>query len=187
MCRYGITIYKPHFACFDCRKTFKRKLLRDILDGDSKTIDETPAKCPECGGIMADMGLDFKSPKKSDTKAWDHIALLYEVAITFHSCGCTGPGYIPKDKEELIAHFSRIKKVYLEHQHFWARKREHPETQSEIAKDQHQNRAFYYQIPKGIKKGTNNIPEYDANKAQVYWGKKVADIKHKIRAISNTI
>ncbi len=187
MCRYGMTIYKPHLACFTCRKTFKRKLLRDILSGYNKNISETPAKCPECDSVMADMGLDFESPKKKDVKAWKHIEMLYEVDITFHSCGCTGPGYIPKDKEELIAYFLRIKDVYIKHQHFWARRKEDPETQSKIAKDKYQNREFLYQIPKKIKKGTKNKPEYDANKAQVYWGEKIADIQHKIKVITNTI
>lgn len=182
-----MTIYKPHYACFTCRKTFKRRLLRDVLNGYSKNTIETPAKCPECSGPLADMGLDFESPKKNDSKAWSHIALLYKVAITFHSCGCTGPGYIPKDKEELIAHFSRIKNVYIKHQHFWARRKENPETQSDIAKYEHKNREFLYRIPKGIKKGTKSKPEYDANKAQIYWIKRVTEIEQKIKVITNTI
>jgi hypothetical protein len=103
MCRYATTRYKPHFACFNCRKTFKRRLLWDISDDDK--LIEVEAKCPQCGKLMADMGLDFASPKKDDTKEWNHIKDLYLVGITFHSCGCTGPGYIPKDKEKLITHF----------------------------------------------------------------------------------
>ena len=31
MCRYGHQIYKPHYVCFDCRKTFKRRLIEDII------------------------------------------------------------------------------------------------------------------------------------------------------------
>ena len=30
MCRYAMAKYKPHYACFNCRKTFKRKLMWDI-------------------------------------------------------------------------------------------------------------------------------------------------------------
>ena len=187
MCRYGMIAYKPHFACFDCRKTFKRRLLGDILNGYNKDTKETPAKCPECGALMANMGLDFKSPKKNDLKAWSHMATLYKVAITFHSCGCSGPGFIPKDINELITHFSEIKAVYLEHQHFWAQRKETPETQSEIAKDAHKNRGFFYRIPKDIKKGTKNKPKYDSLKAQVYWGEKVVEIENKMKLITNTI
>lgn len=50
MCRYGMTTHKPHFACFECRKTFKRKLMSDINGDDKSTVE---AKCPRCGQLMA--------------------------------------------------------------------------------------------------------------------------------------
>ncbi len=184
MCRYSITSYKSHYACFTCRKTFKRRLLHDILDGYPKGVQETPAKCPECSGVMADMGLDFESPKKKDTKTWDHIATLYSVDITFHSCGCSGPGYIPKDTEQLKDYFIGIKNTYLEHQHFWARRKEDPETQSQVAKDQHKHWNFLGKIPQELKKGTKNKPKYDAAEALVYWSKKVAEIEKKIKTLT---
>lgn len=103
MCRYAMSTYKEHYACFECRKTFKRRLLRDInREKVINKVDDLPAKCPECGQFMADMGKDFEAPKKQDLKAWKHIYSLYEVGITFHSCGCTGPGYIPRDKLTLL-------------------------------------------------------------------------------------
>lgn len=185
MCRYAMTTYKPHYACFKCRKTFKRRLLVDIHGGSNKSVEETPAKCPECGSIMADMGLDFKSPKRKEIKAWNHIALLYQVEITFHSCGCTGPGYIPNDSDALLKHFSRIKNIYLEHQHFWSRRTNIPESQSEIAKDEYQNGNFLYSIPNKFRKGTKNKPLYDSRKAQIYWGEKVAEVEEKIKTIMN--
>lgn len=180
-----MTTYKSHYACFECRKTFKRRLISDIQDGYNKGFQENPAKCPECGSIMADMGLDFESPKKKDIKAWNHIALLYQVDITFHSCGCTGPGYIPNNSDKLIEYFSRIKETYLEHQHFWSRRTNDPESQSEVAKDEYQNGSFLYSIPKEFKKGTKNKPAYDSRKAQTYWGNKVAEIERKIKTITN--
>lgn len=182
-----MTSYKPHYACFNCRKTFKRRLLGDILGGYSKDIKETPAKCPECQNVMADMGLDFKSPKKKDTKAWNHIATLFKVDITFHSCGCSGPGYIPNDSDALLHHFSRIKNTYLKHQHFWARRKEDPEIQSEVARDRHQNGSFLQRIPNELKKGTKNKPTYDSKKAQIYWNEKVIEIEKKMQTITNTI
>ncbi len=184
MCRYAMTSYKSHYACFDCRKTFKRRLLGDIQGGYNKELDETPAKCPDCGNIMADMGLDFESPKKKDVKAWNHISTLYKVDITFHSCGCSGPGYIPNDSNELINHLIRIKNTYLEHQHFWARRKQDPESQSEIAKDEHKNGNFLYRIPKQYKKGTQKKPKYDSKKAQIYWSERVAEIEKKIEKIN---
>ena len=62
MCRYAMVSYKPHYACFNCRKTFKRRLFYDIRKGEQNDI----AKCPQCGKPMADMGLDFASPSKND-------------------------------------------------------------------------------------------------------------------------
>lgn len=185
MCRYGMTSYKSHYACFECRITFKRRLLGDIPGGYSKGDNESPAKCPECGAMMMDIGLDFESPRKNNIKAWKHISNLYKVGITFHSCGCSGPGYIPYDSEELINHFSRIKEIYLEHQHFWARRYEDPQTQSEIAKDKHQNGDFLYRIPKEMKIGTKNKPKYNSSQAQIYWGKRVRAIEKKIEIITN--
>lgn len=180
MCRYGMSTYKPHFACFSCRKTFKRRLLNDVIEGYSNRTELVPAKCPQCGELMADMGLDFEAPKKKDIKAWKHMANLYHVGQTFHSCGCSGPGYIPRDTEELINHLARIKSVYLKHQHFWAQRRENPETQSEIAKDQDKNRSFFYRIPNEMIKGTKNKPQYDSLKAQEHWNNQVLNIEKKI-------
>jgi uncharacterized FAD-dependent dehydrogenase len=31
MCRYALKTYKPHFACFDCRKVFKKTPIEDYL------------------------------------------------------------------------------------------------------------------------------------------------------------
>lgn len=185
MCRYGMTTYKPHYACFDCKKAFKRRLLSDILDGTSKDENESPAKCPECGRIMADMGLDFEAPKKSNGKAWKHISDLYRVGITFHSCGCSGPGYIPNDSKELINHLSGIKDIYLENQHFWAKRNKAPETQSEIAKNENENGVFLRPIPIEMWKGTKNDQRFDSSKAQIYWGKKVVGIEQKIQMLTN--
>ena len=104
-----MTSYKPHYACFNCRKTFKRRLFGDIKKG----LSVSDAKCPECGELTAHMGLDFESPKKDDLKKWEHLKSLYSVGITFHSCGCSGPGYIPNSKEKLIEYFDGTYKFTL--------------------------------------------------------------------------
>lgn len=31
MCRYAFKIYKSHYVCFDCRKTFKQPVVEDIV------------------------------------------------------------------------------------------------------------------------------------------------------------
>lgn len=116
MCRYAFSTYKPHLVCFECRKMFRRRLLRDINHGQKESVE---AKCPQCGGLMADMGLDFKAPQKDDIKAWKHVQDLYTVGMTFHSCGCSGPGYIPRDKEQILNKLEYTKKSYIENFRIW--------------------------------------------------------------------
>ncbi|SED50636.1 hypothetical protein SAMN04487765_0197 [Tenacibaculum sp. MAR_2010_89] len=185
MCRYGMTIYKSHYACFQCRKTFKRRLEKDIYDGYNKYREQNPAKCPECGDLMANMGLDFESPKKKDIKSWEHMATLYEVGITFHSCGCSGPGYIPSNSNDLLRYFSKIKADYIEHQRFWARRKSDPESQSEIAKDRHYNWEYFQKIPNEMKTGTDKKPKFNATEAQKYWHQKIVEIESKIEKVTN--
>ncbi|CAI2765802.1 hypothetical protein [Flavobacterium collinsii] len=106
--------------------------MSDIKEGEKSDFE---AKCPQCSELMADMGLDFESPKKDDLKKWEHIKSLYSVGITFHSCGCGGPGYIPNSKEKLIEYFEKMKKTYLKEMDFW-RSKIGPEGQKEIAINQ---------------------------------------------------
>ena len=47
--------YKPHYACFKCRQSFKRLAAE---------------KCPECGGPVISMGRRWRSPKRNNKKAW---------------------------------------------------------------------------------------------------------------------
>ncbi|WP_428224597.1 hypothetical protein [Flavobacterium sp.] len=165
--------YKPHYACFKCKKTFKRK-----LRWDEKESGE--AKCPQCGALMANMGLDFESPKKENSKVWRHLQDLYSVGITFHSCGCTGPGYIPKDKKQLIAYFQEILTEYNEQLIFW-RNRNEPSNQSEI---QSENNKFWENIclvPFEQRKKGETISNMEAIK---YWLDKIKEVELKIDALN---
>ncbi len=183
MCRYGMTTYKPHYACFDCRKTFKRRLLFDVEGGNNKNSKETKARCPECGGLLADMGLDFESPKKSDLKAWKHLRHLYIAAITFHSCGCTGPGYIPHDHQSLVTHLERIKKQYIDHWRFW-KNRVEPTTDSESQKDWLKNGKYLLNIPYELNTGTKKKKQVDIDKAIEYWSNNIENIERSIKQLS---
>lgn len=101
MCRYGLKNYKPRYACFGCRKAFRRRHKREFAPAGA----ERPARCPDCGLLMADMGIDFRPPRKADVKSWTTAEALWEVGETFHSCGCSGPGYRPRDPAALDAFF----------------------------------------------------------------------------------
>lgn len=71
-------------------------------------------KCPECGSSMIDMGLDLKAPKQSDAKAWKILESMYRVGHAFHTCGCNGPGWVPKSTNDYRAYLSRRRSHYEE-------------------------------------------------------------------------
>lgn len=97
MCRYAMYgPYKRHFACFTCRKAFKRPPAETPKDEAND-----PAPCPDCGLKMADMGLDFKPPRRTDVEHWAVIEFLYRNGFAYHSCGCDGPGYRPSRWSEV--------------------------------------------------------------------------------------
>lgn len=110
MCRYAIMTYKPHYACFACRKAFRRRLRSDI---DNPGLVDRPARCPQCRLLMASMGLDFKPPKLDDLRGWEMAAKLWEVGLTFHSCGCSGPGYRPRGRREYRTYLEQTLVGYL--------------------------------------------------------------------------
>jgi len=71
MCRYAFYgPYQSHYACFDCRKAFKRANEEEwpahLQPGDGEQV---PAPCPQCGKPMADLGLEFKPPPRKDMRA----------------------------------------------------------------------------------------------------------------------
>src|SRR5262245_43514190 len=97
MCRYAQHgPYKRHFACFRCRKAFKRPPFAfDHFCPNLAQSEADPAPCPDCGGRMSDMGLDFKPPRKSDVEHWEVVEYLFREGFAYHSCGWCGPGYRP--------------------------------------------------------------------------------------------
>lgn len=99
MCRYALYgPYKGHYACFNCRKSFKWP--RDARQAPTEaTVGEV--KCPQCAGPMADMGKDFKAPKLRDTRQWRKVEMLFLHGYTYHSCGGGGPGYRPRTLREV--------------------------------------------------------------------------------------
>ena len=97
MCRYAYDQYSCRWACFDCQKAFKGYSAHEMPWGTHKDLTKI---CPDCGHDMVDLGQDFKPPKKNAKNQWKKIKLLYNKGITFHSCGCNGPGYRPKTYSE---------------------------------------------------------------------------------------
>ncbi|MGI4869963.1 MAG: hypothetical protein ACRYFX_02160 [Janthinobacterium lividum] len=187
MCRYAMHSYKQHYACFDCRKTFKRRLLSDIAPGRQESVagrwfradaqqplptepDATPAKCPDCGGLTASMGLDFATPPKTDRKAWEHLRSLYAVGIAFHSCGCGGPGLVPATPEALVAHLETQLQGYVTQLRYWLT-RPQPVTKAEFERDKQQNWSRNWGLAKDEK------GRIDAPAALAHWQQRVQELE----------
>jgi hypothetical protein len=94
MCRYAMVPYKEHYACFKCRKAYKKPPLSD-LPQQPKEGEERIVLCPQCREPMHNLGHDFKAPAQDNVKQWKKAERLFELGITFHSCGCCGPGLRP--------------------------------------------------------------------------------------------
>jgi hypothetical protein len=103
MCRYAMSgPYKRHFVCFACRKAFKRPPVSDWPRAWTPPESEfDPAPCPDCGRRMADLGLDFKPPRRTDREHWEVVEFLFRRGFAYHSCGCGGPGYRPSRWREV--------------------------------------------------------------------------------------
>lgn len=144
--------------------------------------DLTEAKCPQCGDLMANMGLDFESPKKDNVKQWTHIKDLYSVGITFHSCGCTGPGYIPKDKDRLIEYFEEIINDYQKQLVFW-RNRTESSNEKEVQREESKNWDSISKVPSDLRPKKGVISNEDAKK---YWLNKIKDVQQRLNKIKKT-
>ena len=72
---------KAHFACFDCRKTFKQ------LESSNwdRAIPERPFDCPNCKQPMVRLGRYFKAPPQRAVRQWQKVELLYQYGERFES------------------------------------------------------------------------------------------------------
>jgi hypothetical protein len=179
MCKYAMYVYKPHYACFNCRKTFKRRVMADIYRGEGT---KNPAKCPDCGELTASMGYDFESPKKTDLKAWAHIKSLYSVGITFMSCGCTGPGYIPNSKEQLIKYFEELIADYTKESKFW-RNRIEPVDKRGIESDRSKN---WERLRKVDLQFSSKDKVVKNQQAIDFWIAKIKEVEAKLKTLKIT-
>lgn len=88
---------KRHYACFTCRKSFKQP-------GTSES-ESLPSRraflCPQCRRPMADIGSDFKAPRRRDRDQWAKVEALYAFGYLFRPRCCKGPGTRPRDMREL--------------------------------------------------------------------------------------
>lgn len=62
------------YACFSCRKSFKKRF---TLERDYH--------CPQCAGVLADMGGGFKAPRKGEQKQWQKVERLWTAGYRFRA------------------------------------------------------------------------------------------------------
>lgn len=91
-------------------KTKTEELKELVSEIESRSIT-----CPECRNIMADLGKDFKAPKKTAVKEWKIVESLFKTGKCFHSCGCDGIGYIPKNTNDYAIYLKTILQTYEEY------------------------------------------------------------------------
>lgn len=101
MCRYSDKPYKYTFACFTCRRVFKK----------DEHASREGAVCPNCGEALAWMGRDFQAPRQRDIKAWAVVKELWQAGIRFNSCGCGGPGWRPRTKRDTRKYLATLRKT----------------------------------------------------------------------------
>jgi hypothetical protein len=110
MCRYAYKIYKPHYACFACRKAFKQPFQYESVTQKtahggycytSKIVSNDQPTCPECRQPMHHMGHEFKAPKQNNKKQWKKVQQLFFAGFAHHSCGCGGSGAYPRQLREI--------------------------------------------------------------------------------------
>ena len=124
--------------------------------------DSVAATCPECGALTANLGLDFASPPKKDHTTWEHLKTLYQVGITFHSCGCSGPGYIPRTTEALVQHLEERMREYHQNLRYWLTKAETGSKKK--AKPSVEEAIYQRRLPKGVT---------EKPAALAYWTEKI--------------
>jgi len=90
MCRYGMHAYKSRLVCLGCRSSFKKA--GGPGDGD---------RCPRCRAVMINTGRDLAVPRRRDAAGWRALEEVLRSRLTFHSCGCGGPGYRPRSRAEV--------------------------------------------------------------------------------------
>jgi len=91
-------------------KAQTKELQKIVSEIENRTI-----KCPECTSVMADLGKDFRAPKKTAVKEWKIIEGLFKTGKCFHSCGFDGIGYIPKNPKDYETYLNDILKTYQEY------------------------------------------------------------------------
>jgi hypothetical protein len=87
-----VSPYTFHFACFWCRRSFKREGARDQVK-----------LCPNCGKSAINLGRHFNPPKRSDTSQWAKAEFLVRSGFLFQ--------HVYNGNHELVPYPSTLKEA----------------------------------------------------------------------------
>ena len=107
--------YLHPYACFQCRKSFRRASWPDAV-----------LACPNCGGPSIGLNRKFKAPKMSDIKQWDKVERLVRHGFFFESVGEAYPAelsevdafakrhseYLLRQRERYVDTFAEIEAAF---------------------------------------------------------------------------
>lgn len=62
---------------------------------------------------MIDAGYDLAVPRRRDTRGWRALEAVLQAGLTFHSCGCDGPGFRPRTPAEVRERRSAAARLQL--------------------------------------------------------------------------
>ena len=71
--------YKYPYACFGCRKVYKR----DIAKLSFYPASKHRYKCPKCEGMLCSMGSNFKAPSSTDSIRWKVVEVLHRNGLRY--------------------------------------------------------------------------------------------------------
>jgi hypothetical protein len=91
--------YLHPFACFVCRRSFKRP-----------AVDRDEAACPVCGNPAIALSRKFKPPRQGDIKQWAKVETLVRLGFRFDTIhdGAGGTVRYPATERGIPAFVQRV-------------------------------------------------------------------------------
>ena len=83
---------RSHFVCFDCRKMFRKTLLRYNFGGVKE--GEEKLRCTDCGGSLINIGRGFEPPRHHDIRSWKRVEMLHKQGSNWFAASdgdCSAP------------------------------------------------------------------------------------------------
>lgn len=97
MCYYAERPYRLHYACVECRVSFKRH----------PPEPGSEHACPNCSGSLVCAGHDFAPPPRRDVRGWTVVAAVLAEGLRYEGrepCGCgKEPKFRPRTRAQLRA------------------------------------------------------------------------------------